>query len=62
MNQKLCVDYPTPVGTASGETFASYIENAFKKELIVARMYDPNTQIELSLQMYDLSLWKYCIG
>lgn len=44
----------TPVGTASGETFASYIENAFKKELLVAGMYDPKSNITISANIDKL--------
>ena len=44
----------TPVGTASGETFASYIENAFKKELLVAGMFDPKSNITISANIDKL--------
>ena len=44
----------TPVGTANGETFASYIENAFKKELLVAGMYDPKSNITISVNIDNL--------
>ena len=38
----------TPIGTSSGETFASYIEDAFKKELLIAGMYSPKSDITIS--------------
>jgi len=44
----------TPVGTASGETFASYIENAFKKELLVAGMYDTKSNITISANLDNI--------
>jgi len=33
----------TPIGTPKGETFASYIQNAMKKELFISDMYNPNS-------------------
>ena len=44
----------TPVGTANGETFASYIENAFKKELLVAGMYDTKSNISISANIDNI--------
>jgi len=44
----------TPVGIANGKTFASYIENAFKKELLVARMYDPKSNVIISANIDKL--------
>jgi len=44
----------TPIGTASGETFASYIQNAFKKELLVAGMYDPKSNVTISANLDDI--------
>ncbi|WP_295420135.1 hypothetical protein [Sulfurovum sp.] len=34
----------TPIGTPKGETFASYIQNALKKELIISDMFDENAK------------------
>ena len=34
----------TPVGTPKGETFASYIQNALKKELIISDIYNENAK------------------
>jgi hypothetical protein len=44
----------TPVGTVSGETFASYIENAFKKELLTAGMYDSKSNVTISANLDDI--------
>jgi len=44
----------TPVGTANGETFASYIQNAFQKELLIAGMYDPKSNIIISANLDDI--------
>ena len=38
----------TPVGIANDKTFASYIENAFKKALLTAGMYDPKSNVIIS--------------
>ena len=40
-----------PVGTPSGETFASYIEKAFKKELVIAGLYNEKAPVRLSLNL-----------
>ncbi len=37
-----------PVGIANGKTFASYIEDAFKKELVIAGLYNPKSNIKIS--------------
>lgn len=34
----------TPIGTPKGETFASYIQNAMKKEFLISDLYDPNAE------------------
>jgi len=44
----------TPVGISSGETFASYIEDAFKKELLVAGMYNPKSNVTISANIDKL--------
>jgi hypothetical protein len=44
----------TPIGTANGETFASYIENAFKKELLTAGMYDAESNINISANLDNI--------
>jgi len=44
----------TPVGTASGETFATYIKRAFKKELVLAGLYDPKAPIRLEMNLDDI--------
>jgi len=41
----------TPVGTPKGETFASYIQNAMKKELLISGMYDPSSSTVLSANL-----------
>ncbi len=41
----------TPVGTPRGETFASYIQNAFKKELIISNMYDPHAKNTITVNL-----------
>ncbi len=37
-----------PVGIANGKTFASYIEDAFKKELVIAGLYNPKSNVKIS--------------
>ncbi len=44
----------TPVGTASGETFAEYIRRAFKKELVIAGLFDPNAPVRLEMNLDDI--------
>jgi len=44
----------TPIGTPKGETFASYIQNAFKKELIISDMYDPNAKNTITANINDV--------
>jgi len=44
----------TPIGTASGETFASYIGNAFEKELLLAGMYDSKSNVVISANLDDI--------
>ncbi len=43
-----------PVGTPQGQTFASYIQDAFKKELIIANMYDTNAKNTISMNLNDI--------
>jgi hypothetical protein len=42
------------VGTPKGETFASYIENAFKKELMLSDMYNENSTITITANLNDI--------
>ncbi|WP_069471809.1 hypothetical protein [Candidatus Marithrix sp. Canyon 246] len=59
----------TPVGTPKGETFASYIENAFTKELMVSDMYNENSTIIITANLNDIygstvlgnAYWKFDI-
>ena len=44
----------TPVGTPKGETFASYIQNAFKQEMMVSDMYDNDSNITISANLDDI--------
>jgi len=44
----------TPVGTPQGETFASYIQNALKKELIITDMYNPNAKNTITANLNDI--------
>ncbi len=44
----------TPVGTPSGETFASYIKDAFTQELMLADKYDSKSSNVLSANIDDL--------
>jgi hypothetical protein len=44
----------TPIGTPSGETFASYIKNAFAKELLTAGMYNPSSDVTISMNIDSL--------
>lgn len=43
-----------PVGTPKGKTFASYIQDAFKKELIIANMYDSNAKNTITMNLNDI--------
>ncbi|NPA59054.1 MAG: hypothetical protein GXO30_01100 [Epsilonproteobacteria bacterium] len=44
----------TPIGTPSGETFSSYIKDAFTKELLISGMYDPNSKVTISANLDDI--------
>jgi hypothetical protein len=44
----------TPVGTAKGETFASYIEDSLIKELVIANLYDQNNKNILTANLDDI--------
>jgi hypothetical protein len=44
----------TPIGTPKGETFASYIKNAFQKELLIADLYDPKAKNTISANVNDV--------
>ena len=44
----------TPVGTSKGETFASYIQNAFKQEMMISDMYDNDSNIIISANLDDI--------
>jgi len=41
----------TPIGTPQGETFASYIQNALKKELLISDMYNPSSSTTISANL-----------
>jgi len=43
-----------PVGTPKGETFASYIQNAFEKEMMVSEMYNKDSEITISANLDDI--------
>ena len=51
---KLMCRLATPIGTPSGETFASYIKDAFTKELLTAGVYDPKSQVVISANLDDI--------
>ena len=44
----------TPIGTPTGETFASYIQNAMKKEMIVADVYSNSAKNTLTANLNDI--------
>ncbi|AXH10654.1 hypothetical protein CP960_06610 [Malaciobacter halophilus] len=44
----------TPVGTAKGVTFISYIKEAFKKELVVADILDNNSTTVIGMRLNDI--------
>lgn len=44
----------TPIGTPTGETFASYIQNAMKKEMIVAGVYSDSAKNTLTANLNDI--------
>ncbi len=44
----------SPIGTPKGQTFASYIQNAFKKELVIANMYDPKAKNTITANLNDI--------
>jgi outer membrane protein OmpA-like peptidoglycan-associated protein len=44
----------TPVGTQKGETFASYIQNAFMQELMISDMYNSDSNITISANLDDI--------
>jgi len=41
----------TPIGTPKGETFASYIQNALKKELLISDMYNSASSTIISANL-----------
>ncbi len=49
--RKVMCRLATPVGTASGKTFASYIQDAFIQELLLADKYDPNSKIVITANL-----------
>lgn len=51
---KLMCRLSTPIGTPKGETFATYIKNAFEKELLISGMYDKNSQIKISANLNEV--------
>lgn len=59
----------SPIGTPSGQTFASYIQDAFTQELMLANKYDPNSKITISANLDDIygsttigdAYWKFNI-
>lgn len=44
----------TPVGTAKGVTFISYIKDAFKKELLVADLLDNDAKTTIGMKLNDI--------
>lgn len=44
----------TPIGTPQDETFASYIQNALKKELLVSNMYNPSSSTIITANLNDI--------
>lgn len=44
----------SPVGTASGETFTSYIKKAFLKELVVSNKYDKASKRKIGMNLDKL--------
>jgi hypothetical protein len=44
----------TPIGTPKGETFASYIQKALKKELLIANVYDTNAKNTITANLDDI--------
>lgn len=44
----------TPIGTPKGETFASYIQDAFTQELMLAKKYDPKSNIKITANLDDI--------
>jgi hypothetical protein len=41
----------SPVGTASGETFISYIKKAFEKELVISNKYDTTSNRKIGMNL-----------
>jgi len=44
----------TPIGTPKGETFASYIQDAFEKELLISNLYDAHAKNTISANLNDI--------
>jgi len=44
----------TPVGTPEGKTFATYIQDAFKKELVIADIYNKNAKNTITVNLDDM--------
>ncbi|AXX93340.1 hypothetical protein CPU12_07815 [Malaciobacter molluscorum LMG 25693] len=44
----------TPVGTAKGSTFISYIKDAFKKELVVSDLLDNDAKTTIGMNLNDI--------
>jgi len=44
----------TPVGIAGDKPFSSYIKDAFEKELLMAGMYNPKSNITISANLDDI--------
>ncbi len=45
----------SPVGTPEGKTFASYIQDAFKKELVITNMYNPKAKNTITANLNNIS-------
>jgi len=44
----------TPIGTPKGETFASYIKNAFQTEMIMSNIYDGKSDVTVTANLNDI--------
>jgi hypothetical protein len=51
---KMMCRLATPIGTPKGETFATYIKDAFKKELLLSGLYDKNSKTKISANLNDI--------
>lgn len=51
---KLMCRLSTPIGTPEGETFATYIKNAFQKELLLSGLYDKNSKNKITANLNDI--------